>query len=84
MPSAKDDPPRDIPKLIPKIIHRMDKSTTPAFNAYEDSWRRLNPGWTMKIWNDDSGLRFVRQAFPEYLDAYQRLGRNIERSDFFR
>lgn len=84
MPSRMDGPPRDIPTLIPKIIHRMDRSTTPTFNAHEDSWRRLNPEWFMKVWNDDSGLQFVRQAFPEYLDAYQRLGKNIERSDFFR
>ena len=84
MPSPKDGPLRDIPTLIPKIIHRMDKSNTPTFNEHEDSWRRLNPGWTMKVWNDKLGLKFVRQAFPEYLDAYQHLGKNIERSDFFR
>ena len=84
MPSLKDGRRRDIPLLIPKIIHRMDKSTTPSSNEHEDSWKRLNPEWTLKVWNDHSGLEFVKQAFPEYLDAYQRLGRNIERSDFFR
>ena len=82
--SSKGGPPRDIPTLIPKIIHRMDKYITPTFNEHEDSWRQLNPAWTLKVWNDESGLEFVRQEFPEYLDAYQRLGRNIERSDFFR
>ena len=84
LPSQKDGPPRDIPTLIPRIIHRMVKSTTHEVNAHEDSWRQLNPKWTIKVWNDDSGLQFVTQAFPAYLDAYKLLGRNIERSDFFR
>lgn len=71
-------------KRIPRIIHRIDKTVTPQFNVYEQSWRRLNPGWELKIWNDNTCLDFVRQEFPEYLTAYQSLSRNIERSDFFR
>ena len=72
----------DDQKRIPRIIHRIDKAATP--NPYEASWRRLNPEWELKTWNDDSCLDFVRQEFPEYLDTYQALSRNIERSDFFR
>ena len=29
-------------------------------------------------------LAFVRREFPEYLEPYQRLGRGVERADFFR
>jgi mannosyltransferase OCH1-like enzyme len=29
-------------------------------------------------------LDFVRREFPEYLDAYRRLRKDVERSDFFR
>ena len=60
----------------------MDRSS--GANPHEEAWRRLNPGWDLKVWNDHSCLEFVRKHFPEYLEAYQSLGRNIERSDFFR
>lgn len=29
-------------------------------------------------------LEFVRREFPQYLDAYRRLARGVERADFFR
>ena len=73
-----------VQQRVPRVIHRIDKAMTPAWNPYEDSWRRLNPDWNFKIWNDHSCLEFVRQEFPEYLSTYQTLSRNIERSDFFR
>lgn len=48
------------------------------------SWRRLNPGWEIRFYDDEACLEFVSREFPEYLDAYRALPKHVERSDFFR
>ena len=53
----------------------MDRSS--GANRHEEAWRRLNPGWDLKRWNDHSCLNFVRGHFPEYLEAYQSLGATL-------
>jgi hypothetical protein len=48
------------------------------------SWRRLNPGWEIRFYDDEACLEFVSREFPEYLEAYRVLPKHVERSDFFR
>ncbi len=48
------------------------------------SWRRLNPGWEIRFYDDEACLEFVSREFPEYLAAYRALPKHVERSDFFR
>lgn len=72
--------------LIPKLIHQTYKSSNvpSAVVPLMQSWRRLNPDWDVRFYNDAGCLEFVRREFPEYLDAYQALPKDVERSDFFR
>ena len=48
------------------------------------SWRLHNPDWNFRFYDDEACLDFVAQEFPEYLEAYKGLPKNVERSDFFR
>jgi hypothetical protein len=48
------------------------------------SWRRLNPGWEIRFYDDEACIEFVSREFPEYLEAYRALPKHVERSDFFR
>ncbi|KAG2453558.1 hypothetical protein HYH02_001777 [Chlamydomonas schloesseri] len=49
------------------------------------SWTRVNgPGWQTRFYDDEACTDFVRREFPEYLDAYLSLPKDVERSDFFR
>ncbi len=48
------------------------------------SWRRLNPGWEIRFYDDEACVEFVSREFPEYLAAYRALPKHVERSDFFR
>lgn len=74
------------PKLIPKIFHQtyMTREVPPIIEPLMQSWRLHNPDWNFRFYDDAACLEFVAQQFPEYLDAYKGLPKNVERSDFFR
>lgn len=74
------------PKLIPRIIHQTYKTgQLPAeVKEFMATWRQMNPGWDMRFYDDRDCIEFVKHEFPEYLDAYRRLSKDVERSDFFR
>ena len=74
------------PKLIPKIIHQTfkTKNVPPKVLALIESWKLANPSWEYRFYDDDACLAFVKREFPEYFDAYRNLGKDVERSDFFR
>jgi hypothetical protein len=75
------------PKLIPRIIHQTFSSRQVPENAKAimRSWREHNGNsWQIRFYDDQACLDFVRREFPEYLDAYGSLPKDVERSDFFR
>ena len=82
----KDLRPDPSPKLIPKIFHQtyMTSNVPPAVQHLMESWRLQNPDWSFRFYDDEACLDFVGREFPEYLDAYKGLPKNVERSDFFR
>ena len=73
-------------KQIPKIIHQTygSQSLSSTLRYFVQSWRELNPGWEIRFYDDEACLNFVKQEFPEYLEAYLTLPKSVERSDFFR
>ncbi|CAL8471301.1 g10843 [Coccomyxa elongata] len=76
----------DAPKLIPKVIHQTYKSGNipGGLKPFMHSWRRLNEDWEIRFYDDEACLKFVQREFPEYIDAYRSLAKDVERSDFFR
>ena len=74
------------PKLIPKIIHQTYKSThlPDSVKPYMQTWRRENEDWEIRFYDDAACLSFVQREFPEYVEAYKALPKDVERSDFFR
>ena len=73
-------------KRIPKIIHQTygSQALSSKLRYFVQSWRELNPGWEIRFYDDEACLNFVKQHFPEYLEAYVTLPKSVERSDFFR
>ena len=74
------------PKLIPRVIHQTYRSgAVPAhLRPLMYSWRRANEDWEIRFYDDEACAAFVAREFPEYLDAYRGLAKDVERSDFFR
>ena len=76
----------DSPKLIPRILHQTYQTSAipPGVRPLMHSWRRHNEDWEIRFYDDEACLKFVQREFPEYLDAFRALPRNVERSHFFR
>lgn len=72
--------------MIPKRLHFTWKTTAlpRPMQAYYDAWRRLHPGWDVRLWTDDSMRAFVAEAYPDFLPVYDSYPKMIQRADAFR
>jgi hypothetical protein len=74
------------PKLIPRVLHqtyrskRLPRGVPPLLR----SWRGANGGWEVRFYDDVAAHAFVQREFPEYLEAYLALPKDVERADFFK
>ena len=83
--TTDDESEQQLPKLIPNVLHQTYTSfrVPGRLRMMMDSWKRMNPDFSFRFYDDVSCLSFVRREFPEYLDAYLALPKSVERSDFF-
>jgi hypothetical protein len=74
------------PKLIPRIIHQTYRSKRfpRGVRPLVRSWRAVNSGWEVRFYDDVAAHSFVQREFPEYLEAYLALPKDVERADFFK
>ncbi len=72
--------------MIPKLLHQTAKSPElpRAIASYPIKLQRLHPGWTYRLWLDADNLAFVTSEFPDFLETYKALPRNIMRADVIR
>ena len=71
---------------IPKIIHQTAKT-----RAIPERWKQfqarvvsLHPGWEYRLWTDEDNLTFVGEAYPDFLETFKKLPKNIMRADVIR
>ena len=71
---------------IPRMIHQTWKThKVPAhLEAYTHSWRKLNPGFSYKLYSDSECVEFVKTWYPQYLKLYNAMTHPVERADIFR
>eukprot|EP00775_Hariotina_reticulata_P008242 gene8242-8432_t len=75
------------PKLIPRVVHQTYRSrhVPAAVRQLMRSWQAVNGhNWQVRFYHDEACSTFVRGEFPEYLEAYMSLPKDIERADFFK
>jgi mannosyltransferase OCH1-like enzyme len=73
--------------MIPKIIHHTYKSRDDMpkrWLRYREQLLALHPDWKYNFWTDEESLAFVKSEFPDMLDIYVRLPKNIMRVDIIR
>lgn len=56
----------------------------PQFQAWSDSFRRLNPGFGYELWDDADNRRFITREFPWFLEVYNAYPAEIYRADAVR
>lgn len=80
-------PPVGPPPAIPRIVHQTFKAKDlikSVDRARMQTWKALNPTWTIMLWDDRACTTFVQTEYPELYPAYAGLAKNVERADFFR
>src|SRR4051812_18747662 len=73
--------------MIPKILHQTYKShdnMRRRWLRYQKKLIALHPDWKYNFWTDEDNLKFVKSEFPELLDIYVGLPKNIMRADVIR
>jgi inositol phosphorylceramide mannosyltransferase catalytic subunit len=72
--------------MIPKLIHQTAKTADipEKWRAYQKRLRDLHPDWEYKLWTDVDNLAFVKAEFPDFLDIFVALPKNIMRADVIR
>lgn len=71
---------------IPKIIWQTMKSNqVPAImKEYADTWIENNPEYEYKFFDDDDIIDFIRNDFPAYLQAYNKIKYGASKADLWR
>jgi mannosyltransferase OCH1-like enzyme len=75
---------------IPRVIHfnygLWDESSRLPWRYFPivGSWRRHHPDWRIVLWNRESALRLMQEAFPDLLPTYLGFPRPVQRSDLLR
>ncbi|KIM33667.1 glycosyltransferase family 32 protein [Serendipita vermifera MAFF 305830] len=71
-----------------KLIHQSWKTRNdvpPNFEDWGRQWRKLHgPDWKYVLWTDEDNLKLVQKFYPEFLQTYQNLPREIYRADMVR
>jgi inositol phosphorylceramide mannosyltransferase catalytic subunit len=72
--------------MIPKLIHQTAKTREipRQWQKYQQTLQELHPDWTYRLWTDEDNLAFVQKEFPEYLETFVKLPKNIMRADMIR
>ena len=70
---------------VPHILHQTWRtSEVPlGFRKSVASWRKLQPSWKYKLWDDDANQRLVDSKYPWLQAAFQEMS-GIQRADIMR
>ncbi|KAE8355932.1 triose-phosphate transporter family-domain-containing protein [Aspergillus coremiiformis] len=78
---------RDV-TAIPKIIHQTwfpaGSNMSERAQVWVHGMRAQNPDWEYVLWDDQTNRMLVEQHFPWFLQAYDRLPKEILRADVVR
>jgi tetratricopeptide (TPR) repeat protein len=71
---------------IPHLIHQFwDHEVPPDIERFMQSWRRLNPGWEVRLFDDQQAREMLARTMPSaVLAAYRRCAEPAQRADLFR
>ena len=71
---------------IPLILHQTykDNNIPASLQGFQKSWRRHNPNWEYRFWDDLAIQSFFKQHYPTFLPVFEAYPHNIMRVDTFR
>ncbi|MEO0795895.1 MAG: glycosyltransferase [Verrucomicrobiota bacterium] len=71
---------------IPRIIHQAwnTNDVPEQFHAWQQKVKDLHPNWEYRLWTDDDSRELIKDKYPQDLERFDALPRNIMRSDMTR
>lgn len=70
--------------MIPKVIYMCHKEMK-FIEKYSENWKRLNPDYEIKLYDDESCIQFLRDSFSQkYVDIFNYLKDGPIKGDFWR
>lgn len=70
---------------IPRVIHLSYGHQRPKhFDSNVLSWKALNPGWQVRLYDETTVSQYVKERFPQHVSTLQRLGNDADRANLFR
>lgn len=73
-----------ITKKIHLVFLRRDEIVPPLFKECERRIRDMHPSWIVTLWDEVSGIQFLKDSMPTYMPAYMSFTYNVQRADFLR
>jgi mannosyltransferase OCH1-like enzyme len=71
--------------MIPKLIHQTWRDTDiPEPKEWPESWKRINPGWTYRLWTDADLLALVQSHYPDLEQLFLSYPNPVQRADMGR
>lgn len=73
-------------QVIPKILVQTwrDARLPAASHPFCEGWKRLNPDFEYRFYDDTACLALVKETAPHLVDAYRQFPYPVMRADFFR
>eukprot|EP01043_Picozoa_sp_COSAG02_P020557 COSAG02_NODE_1018_length_15181_cov_18.026389_6_plen_528_part_00 len=71
---------------VPRILHQTWKTSDipEELTKYTASWRRYNPDWEFRFWNDTQGLELIEQHYPWFYKHIGKFKSGVEKADIMR
>lgn len=73
-----------IAKKIHLVFLRRDEIVPPLFKECERCIRDMHSSWNVTLWDEVSGVQFLKDSLPAYVPAYTSFTHNVQRADFLR
>lgn len=72
--------------MIPRLIHQLWKThqVPPTYQRWQASWKKLNPGFSYKLWTDRDIEQLVEVDFPAYKSLFHSYRHKICQVDLAR
>jgi mannosyltransferase OCH1-like enzyme len=71
---------------VPRILHQTWKTSDipEELTKYVASWKRYNPDWEFRFWNDTQGLALIEQHYPWFYKHIDKFKSGVEKADIMR
>lgn len=75
----------DATSRIPMVVHlSYGKQRPKHFDSNVLSWKALNPGWQVQLYDEATIAQYVKERFPQHTSTMRRLANDAERANLFR